>query len=221
MGSDAWTAVDDYLTDSLVGDDPILDAAQADSSAAGLPAISVTAVQGKFLALLCRIAGARHVLEIGTLGGYSTICLARGLPDDGTVISLEVSQKHAEVARANIDRAALTQQVEVIVGPALDTLPGLAEHPATPFDLVFIDADKANMPGYLEAVLKLARPGTVIVGDNVVRGGHVVDTDGSNDDVSGVRRFLDLLREDPRLDATALQTVGSKGWDGFALAVVS
>jgi predicted O-methyltransferase YrrM len=221
MGSDAWTAVDDYLTDSLVGHDPILDAAQDASSAAGLPAINVTAMQGKFLALLCRIAGARHVLEIGTLGGYSTIWLARGLPDDGIVVSLEVSQKHAEVARANIQRAALPQQVEVIVGPALSTLPGLATHPGAPFDLVFIDADKANMPGYLEAVLKLTRPGSVIVGDNVVRDGHVIDTDGSNADVSGVRRFLDLLREDPRVDATALQTVGSKGWDGFALAVVS
>jgi predicted O-methyltransferase YrrM len=221
MSPDAWTAVDDYLTESLVGVDPILDAAQHASSAAGLPPISVTAVQGKFLALLCHIAGARHVLEIGTLGGYSTIWLARGLPADGIVVSLEVSQQHAEVARANIDRAALPQQVEVIVGPALETLPGLASHPGAPFDLVFIDADKANMPGYLEAALELARPGTVIVGDNVVRDGRVLDSDGSDEEVNGVRRFLDLLRDDPRLDATALQTVGSKGWDGFALAVVS
>jgi predicted O-methyltransferase YrrM len=221
MATDAWTAVDDYLCGRLVVDDPILDAAQEASTAAGLPPISVTAAQGKFLALLCRIAGARHVLEIGTLGGYSTIWLARGLPDDGRVVTLEVDTQHAAVAWGNIDRAALPQEIEILVGPALESLPGLAGHPAAPFDLVFIDADKANMPGYLEAALKLSRPGTVIVGDNVVRGGHVLDTDGSDEHVTGVRRFLDMLRDDPRLDATALQTVGSKGWDGFALAVVS
>jgi predicted O-methyltransferase YrrM len=221
MGSDAWTAVDDYLEDRLIADDPILDAAQVGSSAADLPPISVTATQGKFLALLCRIAGARNVLEIGTLGGYSTIWLARGLPNDGRVVTLEVDSRHAAVAWANIDRAALPQQIEILVGPALESLPGLASHPAAPFDLVFIDADKANIPGYVDGALQLSRPGTVLVVDNVIRGGHVIDADGSDPNVTGVRQFLDMVHDDTRLDATALQTVGSKGWDGFALAVVS
>jgi predicted O-methyltransferase YrrM len=220
MASDAWTAVDEYLDERLIADDAILEAAQEASSAAGLPAISVTATQGKFLALLCRIAGARHVLEIGTLGGYSTIWLARGLPNDGRVVTLEVDPAHAAVAWANIDRAALPQQIEILVGPALESLPGLAEHPGAPFDLVFIDADKANIPGYLEATLQLSRPGTVLVVDNVIRDGHVIDSDTDDPNVAGVRRFFDIVRGDPRLDTTALQTVGSKGWDGFALAVV-
>jgi predicted O-methyltransferase YrrM len=221
MASDAWTAVDKYLEDRLIADDPILNAAQEASSAADLPPISVTAAQGKFLALLCRIAGARSVLEIGTLGGYSTIWLARGLPDDGRVVTLEVDSRHAAVAWANIDRAAMPQQIEIVVGPALESLPRLADHAGAPFDLVFIDADKANIPGYLEATLKLSRPGTVLVVDNVIRGGHVIDRDTDDPNVRGVRQFFDQVRDDPRLDTTALQTVGSKGWDGFALAVVN
>jgi predicted O-methyltransferase YrrM len=221
MASDAWTAVDEYLEDRLIVDDPVLDAAQEASSAAGLPSISVTATQGKFLALLCRIAGAHSVLEIGTLGGYSTMWLARGLPDDGRVVTLEVDPRHAAVARGNIDRAALPQQIEILVGPALESLPGLADHPGAPFDLVFIDADKGNIPGYLEAALQLSRPGTVLVIDNVIRNGHVVDREADDPNVKGVRRFFDLVSDDPRLDTTALQTVGGKGWDGFALAVVN
>jgi predicted O-methyltransferase YrrM len=221
MAVDAWTAVDEYLEDRLIADDPILDAAQEASTAAGLPAISVTAAQGKFLALLCRIAGARNVLELGTLGGYSTIWLARGLPDDGRVVTLEVDQRHASVAWANIDRAGLPQQIEIVVGPALESLPGLADHPAAPFDVVFIDADKANIPAYLEATLRLSRPGTVLVIDNVIRDGHVLDRDTDDSNVLGVRQFFDVVHDDPRLDTTALQTVGGKGWDGFALAVVN
>jgi predicted O-methyltransferase YrrM len=220
MEDDAWTTVDHYLSDVLIGDDPALTAALEANHAAGLPPIDVTATQGKFLSLLCRIAGARTVLEIGTLGGFSTIWLARGLPDDGTVVTLEVDPKHAAVARENIDRAAPAATVEILVGPALDSLPGLASHPAAPFDLVFIDADKPNNPGYLEGALKLSHPGTVIVCDNVVRQGGIVDAASDNPAITGTRKFFELVRDDPRLDATAVQTVGSKGWDGFALALV-
>ncbi len=220
MADDAWTTVDEYLSDVLIGDDPGLTAALEANAAGGLPPIDVTATQGKFLSLLCRIAGARTVLEIGTLGGFSTIWLARGLPDDGTVVTLEVDPKHAAVARANIDRAAPAATVEIVVGPALDSLPGLATHPAAPFDLVFIDADKPNNPGYLEGALRLSHPGTVIVCDNVVRDGKIVDATSTEPAITGTRRFFEMLRDDPRVDATAVQTVGSKGWDGFALALV-
>ena len=220
MATDAWTTVDDYLSDVLIGDDPALTAALEANAAAGLPAIDVTATQGKFLMLLCQIAGARTVLEIGTLGGFSTTWLARGLPDDGQVVTLEVDPTHATVARANIDRAAPAAAVEIVVGPALDSLPGLASHPAAPFDLVFIDADKPNNPGYLEGAVRLSHPGTVIVCDNVVREGRVTDADSKEPSVTGTRRLFELLHDDPRLDATALQTVGSKGWDGFAIALV-
>jgi predicted O-methyltransferase YrrM len=220
MADDAWTAVDSYLSETLIGDDPALAAALEANHAAGLPPIDVTAPQGKFLSLLCRIAGARTVLEFGTLGGFSTIWLARGLPDDGTVVTLEVDPKHAAVARSNIDRAAVAATVEIVVGPAMESLPGLAEHPGAPFDLVFIDADKPSNPRYLEGALRLSHPGTVIVCDNVIRQGGIVDPANTDPNVTGTRKFFELVRDDPRLDATAIQTVGAKGWDGFALALV-
>ena len=180
----------------------------------------MTATQGKFLSLLCRIAGARTVLEIGTLGGFSTIWLARGLPDDGTVVTLEVDPKHAAVARANIDRAAPAATVEIVVGPALDSLPGLTTYPAAPFDLVFIDADKPNNPGYLEGALRLSHPGTVIVCDNVVRDGKIVDASSTEPAITGTRRFFEMLRDDPRVERDGGPDRRQKGWDGFALALV-
>jgi predicted O-methyltransferase YrrM len=225
MTQDMWTAVDDFICDRLLPQDEVLDAALADSDAANLPPIAVTAPQGKLLELLVRICGARRVLELGTLGGYSTIWLARGLPPGGTVITLELDPRHAEVASANIARAGLSEVVELRVGAALDTLAELHAEGAGPFDLIFIDADKGNYPGYLEWSLKLSRPGSVIVGDNVVRAGVITDPDGydprlGEGGVQQVRRFYDLLAAEPRVDATVLQTVGAKGHDGFALALV-
>jgi predicted O-methyltransferase YrrM len=220
MTAEKWTAVDDYLSETLIGDDPILADVLEANAAAGLPAIDVTATQGKLLMLLAQITGARTVLEIGTLGGYSTIWLARGLPDDGTIVTLEVDALHAEVALRNIDSAGLSVEVDLVLGKALESLSPLTTHPAAPFDLIFIDADKPNNPGYLEGALRLSRPGTVIVCDNVIRDGRIVDADSTDPSIVGTRRFFELLRDDRRLDATALQTVGSKGWDGFALAVV-
>ncbi|MYW64471.1 methyltransferase domain-containing protein [Streptomyces sp. SID8379] len=213
------TAVDTYLSDLLAPADEALAAALADSDAAGLPSISVSATHGKLLHLLARIQGARHILEIGTLGGYSTIWLARALPADGSLITLECSPRHAEVARANIARAGLDKTVEVRVGAALDSLPRLRDEKRD-FDLVFIDADKANNPNYLEWALRLTHPGSVIVVDNVVRGGRVADPENTDPDVIGTRSALQLLADHPKLDATAIQTVGAKGHDGFALAYV-
>lgn len=212
-------AVDAYLSGLLAPADEALAAALADSEAAGLPAISVSAVNGKLLHLLARIQGARRILEIGTLGGYSTIWLARALPSDGQLITLEYSARHAEVARANLARAGLDKVVEVRVGAALDSLPRLADEGAV-FDLVFIDADKVNNPHYLEWAVKLTRPGSVVVVDNVVRDGRVVDAQSTAPDVTGTRTALQLLADHPKLDATAIQTVGAKGYDGFALARV-
>ncbi|WP_372347396.1 O-methyltransferase [Streptomyces sp. KL116D] len=212
-------AVDDYLSGLLAPADEALAAALADSEAAGLPAISVSAVNGKLLHLLARIQGARRILEIGTLGGYSTIWLARALPSDGQLITLEHSARHAEVARANLARAGLDKVVEVRVGAALDSLPRLADEGAV-FDLVFIDADKVNNPHYLEWAVRLTRPGSVVVVDNVVRDGRVVDAESTAPDVTGTRAALQLLADHPKLDATAIQTVGAKGYDGFALARV-
>ena len=217
MGNDLWNAIDDHLTTTLLPDDPALDAALADSDAGGLPAIQVAANQGKLLSLLVRIAGARRVLEIGTLGGYSTIWLARGLPTDGRVVTLELDEHHAEVARTNVDRAGVGTIIEIEVGPAADTLTAMVDAGTEPFDFVFIDADKGGYPVYLERSLELSHPGTVIVGDNVVRGGAVIDTDTSDANAIGARRFLELAGSDPRIDATAVQTVGTKGHDGFAL----
>ncbi|MFF4661713.1 O-methyltransferase [Streptomyces sp. NPDC001282] len=221
MESARWTEVDDYFNGLLLGPDEALDAAVAASDEAGLPAIQVAASQGKLLHLLARLRGARTVLEIGTLGGYSTIWLARALPEGGRVVTLEADPAYAEVARANIARAGLAHVVDVRVGPALDTLPELAAEGQGPFDVVFIDADKPSNPDYLAWSLRLTRPGSLIIADNVVRDGEV--TDGGSDDpkVRGVRRFTELVAAEPTLSATALQTVGVKGYDGLMLALVT
>ncbi|MFI8293593.1 O-methyltransferase [Streptomyces sp. ms191] len=220
MTQERWTAVDRYFTDLLAPADDALAAALADSTAAGLPEIAVAPNQGKLLHLLARVHGARSVLEIGTLGGYSTIWLARALPADGRLITLEYDPAHADVARANIARAGLDKIVEVRTGAALDTLPLLEAEGAGPFDLVFIDADKVNNPHYVSWALRLSRPGTVIIVDNVVRGGRVAEPDPDDPAVTGTREMLELVSREPRLDATALQTVGSKGYDGLLLARV-
>jgi predicted O-methyltransferase YrrM len=208
--------VDEFLDTTVVGDDPALSAALEASDAAGLPRIAVSAQQGKFLSLLAGAIKARSVLEIGTLGGFSTIWLARGVGPDGRVLTLEYEPKHAEVARANLDRAGVGDRVEVLVGPALETLPTVTDGP---FDLVFIDADKENNAGYLEWAVKLTRPGSVIVVDNVIREGAILSPDGDAV-VQGTRRALKILGEHPKLDTAVLQTVGAKHWDGFALALV-
>ncbi len=215
-----WTAVDRYLADLFVGPDPVLDAALDASAAANLPPINVSPVQGKLLSLLVTMTGATRVLEIGTLGGYSTIWLARGLPAGGRVVTLELDERHAAVARANIARAGFQDVVEVRVGRALDLLPQLAERSEGPFDLIFIDADKVSYPAYLDWAVRLARPGTVIVADNVVRDGAVADPRSTDESVRGVQRFNAAVAADRRLSATAVQTVGAKGYDGFALVVV-
>ena len=211
-----WTAVDEYLSRLLLPPDDALEAALAASEAAGLPSISVSPNQGKLLELLAHTQGARRTLEIGTLGGYSTIWLARALPADGRLTTLEFSPKHAEVARANLDRAGFADQVEIVVGPALETLAQLTG----PFDLIFIDADKENYAGYFDWAVRLARPGTLIIADNVVRGGKIVEAGHEDPRVRGIRRFLEQLAGDKRVSATAVQTVGSKGYDGFVLARV-
>ena len=209
--------VDTFLDATMLDDDPALSAALEASDAAGLPKIAVSAQQGKFLSLLAAATGARRILEIGTLGGFSTIWLARGAGPDGRVTTLEYEPQHAEVARANIDRAGVGDRVEVIVGAALETLPTVT---GGPFDLVFIDADKENNAGYLEWAVKLTRPGSVIVVDNVIREGAIL-SEGSDDGVvQGTRRALEILGEHPKLDTAVLQTVGAKHWDGFALALV-
>jgi predicted O-methyltransferase YrrM len=215
-----WRRVDDVLAATLLDDDPALTAARADSLAAGLPPIDVTSLTGKFLHLLARMTRARRVLEVGTLGGHSTIWLARGIPRDGRVVTLELSQKHADVARANLERAGVSEQVEIVVGRAADTLPRIAARGGEPFDLVFIDADKESSAIYVDWAIRLGRPGTVIVVDNVVRAGEVVEPGTDDPMAAGSRRALELLGSDPRVDATALQTVGAKGWDGMAVAVV-
>jgi predicted O-methyltransferase YrrM len=221
MNQEQWTQVDQYFTDLLVRPDPMLDAALEASDAAGLPQIQVAPNQGKLLTLLAQAQGARKILEIGTLGGYSTIWLAQALPSDGRLITLEAVPTHAKVARANIERAGCADRVEVRLGRALETLPQLAAEGLGPFDFIFLDADKATYPEYLKWCIKLSRRGTMIVADNVVRRGAVVDTASRDADVQGVRRFLDLLSSDPRISATAIQTVGSKGYDGLALAVMT
>lgn len=218
--SRTWDDVDAYFTTHLAPNDEALEAALRDNAAAGLPAIDVAANQGKFLHLLALIQGARRILEIGTLGGYSTIWLARALPADGRLVSLEYSARHAEVACRNIARAGLDGVVEVRVGPALESLPKLTDENPEPFDLVFIDADKANNPHYVEWALKLTRAGSVIVVDNVVRGGRVADAGSTEPDVRGTRAAIELIAAHPRLSGTAIQTVGTKGYDGFALARV-
>ncbi|HEX6328328.1 MAG TPA: O-methyltransferase [Jiangellaceae bacterium] len=220
MTQQLWTSVDQYYSDVLVKQDEALDAALRDSDAAGLPPINVTPNQGKLLHLMARICGARSILEIGTLAGYSAIWLARALPDGGRLVTLEAEPRYAEVATANIARAGLADRVEVRVGRALDTLPALEADGYGPFDLVFIDADKPSNPEYVEWALKITRSGSVIIVDNVVRGGEVADSGSEDSAVLGVRRMNELIAADQRLTATAIQTVGSKGYDGLLVALV-
>ncbi|MDQ6899198.1 MAG: O-methyltransferase [Candidatus Dormibacteraeota bacterium] len=217
---DAWQAVDEYLGQRLLPADPALEEALRSAAAAGLPEIAVSPAQGKFLHLLARIRQARRILELGTLGGYSAIWLARALPADGKLVTLEAEPAFAEVARANIARAELADRVEIIVGAALESLPRLKDRAQEPFDLFFIDADKANSLEYVRWALRLSRPGSVIVLDNVVRDGALADPTTRDENVLGMRRVFDFLPTEPRLSATALQTVGVKGYDGFALLLV-
>ncbi len=221
MTRELWNTVDRYIAGLLAPSDPALDAALKTSANAGLPAISVSPNQGKLLQLLAQLRGARNILEIGALGGYSTIWLARALPAGGRLTTLEVNPKHAEIALANVAQAGLSQAVELRLGPALETLPQLAAEKRGPFDLIFIDADKPNIPDYFTWALRLSEPGTLIIIDNVVRNGEVVDAANHDAGIQGVRRLYELLAAEPRVSATAIQTVGSKGYDGFAMAVVT
>ncbi|MED2792189.1 O-methyltransferase [Bacillus wiedmannii] len=215
-----WTAVDQYMNDVLIPKDSTLEEVLQTNATANLPAHDVSPTQGKFLQLLVQIQGARNILEIGTLGGYSTIWLARALPSGGRVVTLEASEKHSEIARSNIERANLNDRIEVRTGLALDSLQQIENENYEPFDFIFIDADKQNNPTYFEWALKLSRPGTIIIGDNVVREGEVIDNTSNDPRVQGIRRFYELIAAEPRVSATALQTVGSKGYDGFVMAVV-
>ena len=222
MNPEQWIAVDQYISESMIPADPVLEAVLKASTDAGLPAINVSPAQGKFLHLLTKIHGARTILEIGTLGGYSTIWLARGmLPAGGKVVTLEVDPRHARVARANFEHAGLTKMIEVKEGRALDTLPELAAAGRGPFDLIFIDADKVRIPEYFTWALKLSRRGTVIIVDNVIRKGAVTDATTTDPSVQGVRQLNEMLKTETRVTATTLQTVGAKGYDGFTLAVVN
>ncbi|WNI62102.1 O-methyltransferase [Enterobacter asburiae] len=214
-----WSAVDNYMISSLISDDDVLDQVLENNKRAGLPEHDVAANQGQLLALFVLMTQARRILEIGTLGAYSSIWMARALPPDGKLITLEADPTHADVARQNIRLAGLTDRIELIEGPALNSLENLGDVP--PFDLIFIDADKPNNPGYLEWALHYSRPGTVIIGDNVVRDGEVINGQSDDARVLGVRRFIEMIGDNPRLTATALQTVGVKGWDGFTLAIVN
>ncbi|HXG71770.1 MAG TPA: O-methyltransferase [Gemmatimonadaceae bacterium] len=220
MPEDQWTEVDQYFSERLLPSDPWLESALEVSRKSGLPAISVSPNQGKLLQILAQIVGAQSILEIGTLGGYSTIWLARGLRAGGHLITLELDPKHAEVAQLNVSRAGLKDVVEIRIGSALEILPRLSSERRGPFDLIFIDADKQNIPAYFEWALKLSRPGTLIVVDNVVRGGAVIDADSSDPSVQGVRRFVELLSTEKGVSGTALQTVGIKGYDGLAIVLV-
>jgi len=221
VSEDLWAAVDQYINHLVIPSDPALEGALEAGAAAGLPAISVTPAQGKLLHLLARIQGAQRILEIGTLAGYSTIWLARALPANGRVITLESDPGHAELARANIADAGLADRVDVRLGAALDTLPRLAQQAEGPFDLIFIDADRQNLPGYFDWALKLSRRGSVIVVDNVVRKGAVIDAASTDPNIIGVRRFGERLAAERRVSASMVQTVGAKGYDGFAIALVT
>ena len=220
MNDKQWSEVDNYLVSLLTPSDDALLSALADSEAAGLPPISVAPNQGKMLELLARMCAAQRILEIGTLGGYSTISLARALSPIGKLITLELEPAHARVARANLDRAGLEELVDIRVGPATESLRSMVADEEEPFDFIFIDADKEGYPEYLELSLALAHVGTVIVADNIVRDGQVANLDSADERVRGVRLFLELAAADPRVSATAIQTVGSKGYDGFALLLV-
>jgi len=221
MNHEQWTAVDRYFAEALLAPDSALDAALDRSAEAGLPPISVSPLQGRLLHILARAAGARNILELGTLGGYSTIWLARALPSGGHLVTLEIDPKHAEVARRNIEDAGCSRVVELRTGPALDILPRLAVEGRGPFDFIFIDADKTGIPDYFGWSLRLARSGSLIVVDNVVRRGAVIDADSEDPGVRAVRRFNELVAHEPRVMATAIQTVGTKGWDGFAIVLVT
>jgi len=221
MDQETWTAVDRYLAKKLIPADPALDAAQAATAAANMPAISVSPTQGKLLELFAMTLHARSILEIGTLGGYSTIWLARGLAPGGRIVTLEKVPSHADVARANIARAGFADVVDLRVGSALDTLPQLAAEDREPFDLVFIDADKQNIPAYFDWAVTLAHPGSMIIVDNVVRDGDVINDDTEDTGTHGVRRFFDRLSTSALVTSTAIQTVGVKGYDGFAVSIVN
>ena len=214
-----WSAVDNYMISSLIPQDAVLQQVLENNKRAGLPEHDVAANQGQLLALFVQMTQAKRILEIGTLGAYSTIWMARALPPDGKIITLEADPVHAEIARQNIHLAGLQRKIELIEGPGLQSLKDFGDIP--PFDLIFIDADKPNHPGYLEWALRYSRPGTVIIGDNVVRDGEVINDQSNDDRVQGVRRFIEMTGDNPRLTATALQTVGTKGWDGFTLAIVN
>lgn len=213
-----WQAVDDYIAGHLLGADDALAAALANNEKQGLPPIDVSPAQGKMLFLLVQMAGARRILEVGTLGGYSTIWLARALPEDGQLVTLELDPHHAAVARENLERAGVSDKVDIRVGPAVDTLAAMAA--GDPFDFVFIDADKQSNALYVGEAIRLGRSGTTIIVDNVVREGGVLDANSADERIIGTRALFDMLSADPRLDATAVQTVGAKGWDGFVLARV-
>lgn len=221
MNQAQWTAVDAYINDLFVPDDDILEAALRTAAEAGLPEIQVTPSQGKLLGMMVQAVGARKVLEIGTLGGYSAIWIARALPSGGRLVTLEAAPKHAEVARSNFVRAGLEGGIDIRVGPAQETLPALVDEGIGPFDLVFIDADKPSYPTYFDWTMKLTRPGSLIILDNVVRGGAVADPGSSDPNVLGVRKTNAAMASDPRVTATAIQTVGKKGYDGFSIALVT
>ncbi|WP_078382225.1 O-methyltransferase [Sutcliffiella halmapala] len=220
MSKSLWNDVDTYFSSKLQESDPMMDSILKANTEAGLPAIDVSPNQGKLLYLLAKMKAAKNILEIGTLGGYSTVWLARALPEDGHVVTLEFSEKHANVANENIKKAGFENKIDIIVGPALETLPTLEKKGFSSFDFIFIDADKPNNPNYLKWALELSRPGTVIIADNVVRNGSVIDADTQDQSVNGIRQFIDLLAEESRIDSTAIQTVGSKGYDGFVLGIV-
>ncbi|MFE6168143.1 O-methyltransferase [Viridibacillus arvi] len=221
MGNDLiWNEVDEYFIEKLIPFDSALERVLHVNKEEGLPEIDVAPTQGKLLYLLAKIKGAKNILEIGTLGGYSTIWLARALPEDGKVYTLEAEEEHAKIAERNIKQAGCQDKVEVIVGKALDTLPNIKEKGIAPFDLIFIDADKPNNPHYLKWALELAMPGAIIIADNVVRDGEVINETSEDERVQGIRQFISLLENEPGIESTALQTVGSKGYDGFVISVV-
>ncbi|HTH52824.1 MAG TPA: O-methyltransferase [Edaphobacter sp.] len=220
MTEKLWADVDTYLADKLIPQDERMEQTLAANAEAGLPSIDVSPMQGKMLHLLARVQQARRILEVGTLGGYSTTWLSRALPEDGKLITLELDPKHAKVAGSNLERTGLSSRVEIRVGQALDSLAALHAEDPEPFDFIFLDADKPNNPNYLEWAIKLSRPGTLIVCDNVIREGAIIDPEEKDPRITGTRAFFDRLGSHPRLDATAIQTVGAKGYDGFALAVV-
>lgn len=225
VGAPAAVAVDAFVEQTVVRPGPEFASVQRRAEEGGLPAIEVSAAQGKHLELMVRITGARHILEVGTLAGFSTLWMARALPEDGRLVTCEVEPHHADVARENLEAAGVGERVEIRLGSAEQSLQALVDEVGAgsrpPFDLVFLDADKAGNPRYLELVMEMVRPGTVIIGDNVVRGGGVLEADSQDPDIQGIRRFLAMQGGDPRLEATAVQTVGAKSWDGFSLAVVT